>query len=247
MSELTFISNQVFNKTLDFFGTDTKELFHNNLNSQPPDWEYRNKKVEYIFNKQGFRSQYDFDEMKTEKCIILLGCSTVVGVGVSTEEMLCKRLEQRIGLPVLNFGVSGSSIDVSLYNSYIVKKLFPHTAAIVHGVTSPNRFIHFDTTENFTNYGPWDNDDISKCYYSKFNESNYVHYLFKNIGFKELWKNVPVCEFTFFEEASELLKCQLFTYSSNARDLTNDLSHPGARIFTTIADYICKNIKVSRT
>ena len=245
MSDLEYINNGHKNETIDFFGTDTKKLYDENLKIQPLDWEYREKHVSYHFNEQGFRSKYNFDNFADKDCVILLGCSSVVGVGLSEQDTLCTKLEEELGIPVLNFGVSGSSIDVSIYNSAIIKERHKKIKALIHGWTNVDRFLSFGAEGYPVHNGPWTQTEVALSYYKHFIVGSEYHHKHKRNVFSKMWLNTPLYEFTFFDNTKEIFDCDIFHYTDRARDLANNGSHPGKEIISIVANKIKNKIKIN--
>ena len=105
--------------TLNFSGTDTKELFEENLKTQPDDWYYRTHEVKYTLNSFGYRTK-EFDDIDWKESIVIFGCSNIFGIGVADEHTIPYFLEQLSGRPVINMGMGGSSIQTALHNSIIL-------------------------------------------------------------------------------------------------------------------------------
>ena len=79
------------NKTLSWLPGDREELF--NKNKKDPDKSklldelgYTHDNVEYKFNSAGFRSD-EFSDT-SEKSIVFLGCSHVVGIGINYKDTM---------------------------------------------------------------------------------------------------------------------------------------------------------------
>jgi len=68
----------------NFAVSDTEELFNHNLKIMPQDWFYRTNPVNYTVNSQGYRTE-EFEKIDWAQSVVIFGCSTVFGTGVSDE------------------------------------------------------------------------------------------------------------------------------------------------------------------
>lgn len=143
----------------EFSGSDTKELFEKNLKTQPLDWEYRTKNVKYTINKDCYRAK-EFNKVDWNSSIVVFGCSNVFGVGLDDSDTVCSVLEKITGVPVVNLGVGGSSINFSLHNSAILSNFYPTPLAVVHLWTEESRCVYY-TKRKVVSYGAWNNEENS--------------------------------------------------------------------------------------
>ena len=108
--------------SVNFNGTDTEEAFEENLKIMSKDWSYREKKIVYNFNSDGYRT-YDFNTVDWKNSIVVLGCSCVFGAGLAEDETISYNLEQLTGRQTINMGVSGASNELIINNCVCVFKL----------------------------------------------------------------------------------------------------------------------------
>jgi hypothetical protein len=126
--------------TLDFCPNDHKELFEQNLKTQPDDWYYRTHEVKYTLNSLGYRTR-EFDDIDWKESIVMFGCSFVFGIGVTDKHTIPYFLEQLSGRPVINMGIGASSIQTVLHNSIILNdSKYPTPKAVVNMRTDLNRY-----------------------------------------------------------------------------------------------------------
>lgn len=255
--DLNFISNNLYNCSVDFFGSDSESVFQQNKLKQSNDWHYRNQPIVYRFNKQGFRSSLDYDSVDWNNTVVILGCSNMMGVGLAENETLDYHIKTNTGLDVINLAVSGSSIDVSLYNATVLKRKANEVKAIIIGWTNPERFLTFDSNNIPTTHGAWDCMSVSDFkYFEHFMSGAATHARYKKLIFNELWKNVPTLEFTFFENANEALGCDFYRIEDYARDIYEGRSHPGKHTISKVGSdvtnsllgqpYVPSSFKISR-
>ena len=68
-------------------------------------------RIEYRFNLQGFRSNFDFDYIPQ---YAVFGCSLVFGIGVDVDSTVCNHLPN-----AFNFGLAGTYNNVDIYQTIV--------------------------------------------------------------------------------------------------------------------------------
>jgi len=229
--------------TLDFFPTNSKELFEQNLKTQPENWYYRTHEVKYTLNSLGYRTK-EFDEIDWKESIVMFGCSFVFGIGVTDEHTIPYFLEELSGRPVINMGIAGSSIQTVLHNSIILNdSKYPAPKAVVHLLTGLNRYQLYKNNYVFHN-GEWSYSDQQ---FEK--KENIIPFNLMNVKMiRDLWKNKTIYyEGTMFSQGNLINKldkeiyCEPFEYD---RGLARDLSHNGPVKNLEIAEKIYEKIKL---
>jgi hypothetical protein len=97
-------------------GQDSNRLFQANLERQPADWYYRSHAVEYTWNSNGYRAP-EWEKVNWDHSHIVMGCSYVVGVGLTDTDTLPSRLSTELNEPVVNLGYGGGGVGTVVYNS----------------------------------------------------------------------------------------------------------------------------------
>jgi hypothetical protein len=229
--------------TLDFSGGDRKELFEENLKTQPDNWYYRTHKVKYTLNSLGYRTK-QFDDIDWKESIVIFGCSYVFGVGVTDEHTISYFLEKLLGRPVINMGIGGSSIQTALHNSIILNDSeYPIPKAVIYLFTNLNRFQLYQN--NYVeHHGSWS----SSPYILKFLNSDHIIPLnlmtIKMI--RNLWKNKTIyCEYSTFEQEKliNILDTKIYSEFVDMDNLARDLSHAGPVSNMKLAKKIYEKIK----
>jgi hypothetical protein len=232
--------------TLDFSGSDTKELFEQNLKTEPDNWYYRTHEVKYTLNSLGYRTK-EFDDIDWKESIVVFGCSYVFADGVPDEHTIPYFLEKLSGRPVINMGMGGSSIQTVLHNSIILNdSKYPTPKAIVNIWTNLNRYQLY--RNNSTDHmGEWDrlNQEFGK-------KENLLSFNLMNIKMiRNLWKNKTIYyEATLFggdkliNRLDKEIYCEFFEYDGG---LARDLGHNGPVKNLEIARGIYKKIKPQLT
>jgi hypothetical protein len=130
------------NQNLDWFQTDSEELYQTNQINRPDDLEkfgWSNSQFNYQFNSAGFRSdEFDADAPG----VVFLGCSHTVGVGLPAQETFARVVAAELNLRCYNLGVAGSANDTAfrLANYYIPRL---NTKAVVFLSSDRTRFELF--------------------------------------------------------------------------------------------------------
>lgn len=206
-----------------FISTDHETFYNENLLTQPNDWFYRDNPIEYKLNKFGYRTA-EFDTVDWANSIVVFGCSHVFGVGLHEEDTLSGQLAKLTNTPTINMGVSGSSIEYSLYNSTILNEYYPTPKAVIHIYTSINR-----TTYYYKNYikhhASWNmqQDDYMSLYTVDPTHSR-VHALMAKMINKQLWSSkTKFYEASLFSDKFNTMGLDTVKFEDRARDL----KHPG--------------------
>jgi len=227
------------NKLLDWFPTDTQELFNKNLHTQRQELEkngWAERKIEYQFDDLGFRKQL---KNNFEKDILFLGCSFTFGVGINYENSFTNIVADALGKNNVNWAVPGSSNDTAfrLCKQYLQKKT---PSMVILNSPPPHRLELF----------------------SDYNEGSQSHNITSSHrqGNPLLGGNFE-CPIEFFDERFSLLnreknilamemlcsKNKIKFLHLNAEDmmlidLGRDLAHPGVRSNQLFADKILKDL-----
>ena len=225
-----------------FNSPDSSELFKKNAKLQDSDWYYRRNTVNYTINSDNFRS-IEFSDIKWEDSIVLFGCSNVFGVGLSDEHTISAMLANITGIPVINLGISSSSITLSLHNSIILKDICPNPKAVVHVWSHYNRTVYYDDCKP-ENLGTWSiANSVTDRYWQlwvHYDAHGQSHALMASKTSKLVWANTNYYECSFFPENSELLNCDNVYIIDRARDL----AHPGIESAKLAAETIAKNLNL---
>jgi hypothetical protein len=103
------------NTVLKFCGSDTEELYHQNLKTKPADWYYRTADISYEYNSFGHRCK-NLNDIDLDNYILFSGCSYVEGIGLELKKTFPHIVSDELGTDYYNLGVGGSGIDVMTYN-----------------------------------------------------------------------------------------------------------------------------------
>jgi hypothetical protein len=219
-----------------FSSYDSLELFNKNLKTQPAEWHYRKKEVTYKSNANGYRAD-EWDSIDWKNAVVIFGCSCTVGVGLAEDETVTEQLSKMLNRPVVNMGVSASSMQFSFINSTLLSKHFPTPYAVVNLWTNIDRFTIFKN-QLIDHSGPWDDTAIYKEYasniYHAMTEASYIA-----IASRELWKTQ--CKYysaSFFDQTAHYTESDWVEIDNQARDLV----HPGRNSAKQMAELIAKNI-----
>jgi hypothetical protein len=231
-----FLNNN--SKTCSFFSSDLENVFKKNLQSQPLDWRYRNKEINYVLNKDSFRT-VEFNNVVWNESIVIFGCSQVFGVGLAEDETISFCLSKLINRPVINMGVAGSSPTFATHNAIILKKGYPTPKAVVNIWSGLNRtaFYHpYHVQHDIVN----ESQDSYNYQWNKNDSNAIVNGLFLQHFNKIMWEGIPYYEITMFEHTAKYFKCDFIKKIDRARDLI----HPGHETAYLIAKKIAENLKI---
>jgi hypothetical protein len=219
-----------------FSSSDSPGLLKKNLKIQPADWHYRTKDVRYKCNSNGYRAD-EWDTIDWAAAVVIFGCSCTVGVGLAEDETISYQLSTLLNRPVVNMGVSASSMQYSFINSMLLSKNFPIPYAVVQLWTNIDRFTVFKE-QDIDHIGPWDSDHFADNIVNNPYQSMLTA-AYTNISSREFWKNK--CRYysaSFFEATAHYTESDWVSIDNQARDLI----HPGKGSAKQMADLIAANI-----
>ena len=226
-----------------FSGTDKEQLFKDNLIKQPADWYYRTHPVNYTVNSRGYRTK-EFDDIDWANSVVIFGCSNTFGTGLDDSDTISSKLSEIIGMPVINMGMGGSSIQLALHNSIILRDRYPIPKGIVHMWTDYGRTVYYNK-RSIDSLGPWSVQSGHKLhpYYTAWIDDDShgkSHALLASKTSKLLWENTKYFECTYFNTTAKLLNCHILSFKDSARDG----GHPGIVSSITAANIMAKNLNL---
>jgi hypothetical protein len=225
---LTMVDPTTNIHTNKFISTDSMHEFQENKKRQPADWIYHSKEITYDLNTDGYRTE-EWNKINWKDAVLVFGCSVAFGVGVSKEDTLASQLEQIIGRPVINLGVSGSGNSFILHNTIKYLENFPVPYAVINLWTGLER-MHLYWADRIRFEGPWSASSSKDFYFHWAVEEHAknnadIQGYFSSLAVREIWKNKTHClEASCFMHASRTLKC----HHIEKKDLGRDLLHHGA-------------------
>lgn len=246
---MKFLNTPYFNEQhpVKFLDQDSEELYIDNLKSQPINWKYRHKNVTYEFNSDFYRTK-EFSKIDWNNSIVIFGCSITFGLGVSEEDTISSQLYKLSGIPTVNMGFPGTSPQLALYNSAILKQNGITPKAIVFEWSDASRctlFMNPSYTRNefyIINCGDWHEDPsgLGKAW-SKYESNINMHIKMTRLTAKNLWRNTKYTDFTLFPHNRKfIMNCKYIPQIDFARDC----SHPGEFTYKKCAMHIVKSLSL---
>jgi hypothetical protein len=108
-----FLIPHAVSTTVEWCDSDSRARFNRNIRIRRYEWN--GAPVEYTFNKYGYRSRLD-EPPKTGSYYVAFGCSQTFGIGIPEHTRYSNLIEDETGIPVLNLGISGGSINACYLN-----------------------------------------------------------------------------------------------------------------------------------
>lgn len=139
-----FIGYNQYHANEEFTGSDSSELFQNNLKVMPSTWYYRTRPVSYERNSWGHRCK-DIKDLDKSNYILSVGCSFTEGVGLEQEKIYTHVLAKKLKCDYYNLGLGGSGIDAVLHNLTMWITTVPEKPKLII-IQWPyyGRFMHFE-------------------------------------------------------------------------------------------------------
>lgn len=226
----------------NFAASDTEEFFLSNLKTQPPDWKWRTKPVRYIYNSQKYRCP-EWENIDWSASIIVFGGSDMMGIGVDESETISSCLQNVTGIPVINLGISGSSMLFNLHNmlQYFagdrptprgVFVLWPHHSRIcVYEANWIEAYGHWNAAEGGL-FDLYNNDPTNSTVCA------IQHARMANI----LWQDTKYISASLFSDTAEITDSVFIETVCECNYDSRDLQHTGPETNLRIAKWIATQL-----
>jgi hypothetical protein len=233
-------------RKLNFWSTDSLELFEKNTVSRPANWQWHNTPITYNWNSLGYRTK-EIEDLDKD-FILTFGCSFTEGIGINVSDIWNHHVSKSLGLDLCNLAKGGTGFQQQYYNSLLwhnsklpIPKLvivqWPHKYRKSFGVL--NKTGEISVRDANDSRAGIDYTWYARRYIRDEGErilNNFVEFeMFNNI-----WKmlNVPVLNFTWDADTEEDLTKSIYKIwhlemetdvsTDLARDVsTNSLGHNG--------------------
>jgi hypothetical protein len=180
---------------------------------------------QYKLNSENYRTE-EFNNIDWKNSIVVFGCSQVFGIGLTESETLTFYLSKLLKRPVINLGVSSSSMAFAFHNSILLSEGFPAPWAVIQVWTEISRQVYY-ATEGPVHHGSWNLEDHEFIRQWALDEYNVrTNGILLSLASRSLWKGkTKYIEASYFEETYKNLKClELKTI-----DYARDSSHCGVK------------------
>lgn len=139
---------------LDWHNTDTEECFNKHYERFPKLFQvYKDTPIEYTFNSDGFRMEFELIPDKSRKVDIYLGCSHTYGAGHYWENTWPYRVAQYTGNEIVNLGVGGQGSEGAFHG--LLKYISYYNVQNVFYFQDINaRYDYFDANQNTHPFSP---------------------------------------------------------------------------------------------
>jgi hypothetical protein len=150
-----FIGYNYMNRDCNFTGTDTEELYNENLKLQPADWYYRTCNMSYVRNSIGHRCR-EINDIDLDNYILFIGCSHTEGVGLSLEDSFTYKLANELKCDYYNLAVGGCGVDTMIHNLNIwLHTVNKKPKYIICQWPDPTRYVSY-SNRAFDFHGIWE-------------------------------------------------------------------------------------------
>lgn len=239
-------------------GQDSSQLFQKNLERQPADWYYRTHAVEYTWNSNGYRAP-EWDKVNWDNSHVVIGCSYVLGVGLTDMDTLPSRISTELNEPVVNLGYGGSGVATMAYNSLRLIDAGHRPLSVILIIPNLSRLTVFLAGETLHLLPSWyahHNDGPFKSFYETWISSGphaemHSHMLMR--GVIASWTNVGVHVIVRHSTGEgdydwQKLGQTLPPAVDNARDIVSKEhhGHPGRKTMQVWANILANEIRIKR-
>jgi hypothetical protein len=238
------------NKTLNWYPSDTEELYLHNRKKLGKSWQYYNKDINYLFNDLGYRGP-DPQDIIDNNFFITMGCSHTLGMGVPLNETYSHLLAENLNLKYLNFSTGGGSQNL----------LWTNTCLLVKNLKFVPRFVvcQWPELERYNSFGkdvhlianPHGHFDshpkLGKLYRALLEEEYYFYNsartYFETVNIMWNFLGVKVINFTLCSESKDLFNIKYFNPNpSDPKEKARDLHHPGLIHHKEYCDYVLSQL-----
>jgi len=246
------VRNELVNKTLNWYSTDSKDQFKQQSNNFKKNHEYE---IVYKFNSLGHRTKEIQDLDKD--FLLTFGCSYTEGVGLNTDKIWNDRISKDLDLDLYNCALEATGMDVQYYNATLWKNsnLPTPKLVIVQWPQKARKQFAFqlskyiglqDMRETPTKDGNWWDRryiiDTGEMYLNNF-------MWFEN--FNNIWQsmNVSVLNFTWDDDDLEVIlkrsNYKVWPIVPDTLDKARDNGHDGPEFHRGTAEQLLEIMKLS--
>lgn len=245
--------NDVANKELQWYSSDTEQRYQDNLKSNynvllKNNWI--DNSFTYKFNSNGFRCK----EFTDTDSIMFLGCSFTQGIGLPVDDIFPNLVAKSLNLNCLNLAVHGTSADTAFrLASIYLEKIKPKICIPVLLFEHRLELLQPDTAHYFTGQwsmtGPDKLDSNYRKYYIEFYEKWMIQPENASLNFN---KNLLAIQQLCHNQNIKFYKCDSFIDNGKRLTITDnyhteptkarDLIHPGVGLHRKIADTILNDL-----
>jgi hypothetical protein len=228
----------------NFYPSDTLKRYRQNLVKQGPEWPWRRQLVSYELNSDGYRAR-PWDQIDWANSIVCFGCSWTFGVGLTGEQTWPALVETISGIPTVNLGMPGSSVQWAWINTVrlIVAGIRPR--ALVYYWPDPSRSCEFVEPDLAMNWGNWYDfrglaTEVGSVGHpwvlrTQHNQEMARHYIQGC-----LWPHAPQrLDLTWSNDLRDLASVRQFKI-----DLARDQIHPGPFSQRLFAESVVRDLKI---
>lgn len=233
---------------VDFWDTDTEERYYQLKNEIGQNWFWFNKKITYKINKLGYRMK-ELNEIDTNNCIAVFGCSHTVGIGINNEDTWSYKIAKNMNCDLINAAVPGGSNNLMVINLIkMLKKIKPKL--IIMSWTSLLR-KSFWKNGNVVMWGQFpsgvclDKDKIWETSYNNYMDNDIQHHwdfklLKDQVDLLCKFANIPVWHITMWDMFSFDKSIDKFVWHSpnpSLEQTARDGWHPSIELNNNIYNY----------
>jgi len=225
------------NQTLNWFSTDTYDLYQHNLVHKKELMESNNLthlNITYKFNSEGFRCE----EFTDKPNIMFLGGSITQGIGLPNNLNYPNIVAKELKLECWNLALQGKSTDTMFRIAYhFIKKLKPKIVVCDYSLGDRFELLDIDECIDFIR---------GSTYPEKFyNEYFKVYRTTPENIFLNTLKNSKAIEYICYEEKIKCIdvkKLDIVQLNGTTHSWARDLLHPGVKYHYSAATAILKAI-----
>jgi hypothetical protein len=231
----------------NFHTHDSLKLFVQNICKQGADWPWRNRKVHYTVNSHGYRG-LEFDQVDWDRSILCFGCSITVGIGVDDRDTWPSQLSRLLGVPTVNLGVAGGSVQINWANSVRLITAGIRPRAVVYYWPEQARHCEFQQDGSvLDHWNSWSSPVYEPGRAGHVNTAwammPHHHRAVSELMISSLSWSCPRVDLTWADHPPQQIK----QWRSTQKDLGRDLVHPGPLSHAAFAQSVARELKSIKT
>lgn len=236
----------ISDKTVNFSGSDSQELFEQNLKSKPLNWYYRNRPITYSYNSFGHRTKSP-DDIDFDNYILFIGDSHTEGVGLELETTYPYCTAKQLSMDYYNLGLGGTGIDYMLHNTINWLATYPSPKYISFFWSDVARYLVYNEKDNtFLSIHANSDKRLEEEKMLVYGEMSGHFYTSSKLALQTLdyicdTKNIPRSHISMYNNCyhnNSLITIIKFKFTDHARD-----GHFGIETHDIVTNFLCNDYK----
>ena len=227
---------ELANTVANWHQSDSETHYQQIRTAMPREW-WGHGLIEYSWNSLGYRGP-EITSQAIKRSVVITGCSHVVGHGLAWEQTIGQQLSRRLGVPVINLGVSGSSPRFAAMLNWRLRS-WAQPRAVINIWSDSARLTHWGG-EVTGHLGPWNSNNSLYYEWNKDPAHCSAELEYTRAVTRALWPNTQYLEGTVFKSTRDQ-GVRFWATEDRARDL----GHIGPVTARLIAEDLARELIIT--